>query len=205
MKRYSRVLTYLVAVLLLVLAVRVGLKLPDIDGKLWFLKHRSLLTHGLLLPLLLFCLARPYLNPVPRLFVIGLSLSMAVHLCFDLFPKAWSGFALIKVPLYGQTGALFSWLWIATSCVVCVYLALLLIQYVFELLLGAASLLMAFIQHVQQNPYEHHASALMALLIAAALALTLPSNAGSMLRQQKRNPDSHHQLDTDAQSRPKVC
>lgn len=173
-------------VVLLVVAIRVGLKLPDIDQKVSFLSHRSLLTHGLLLPLLGLYLARRHLDsPLSllwRLFFIGLCVALTVHLGFDLFPRAWRGFALIQIPFYGRTGALFSQLWIAASCVAGLYLALRLIRTAWELLPSAAALPIAFVQHLQQSPHEPFLNTLLALIVAAALALALPSNGAVLLR-----------------------
>ena len=55
---------------------------------------------------------------------MGFSLGVAVHLCFDLFPKAWQGYALIHVPVVGWTYPLVSWFWIALSIIWCLYLAM---------------------------------------------------------------------------------
>ena len=44
-----------------------------------------------------------------------MAVRVAVHLSFDLFPKGWSGFALISVPGYGWTAPWFSGAWIAIS------------------------------------------------------------------------------------------
>jgi hypothetical protein len=43
-------------VILLLLALLLGLNLPDLDQQLQFLVHRSILTHGFLLPLGVFLL-----------------------------------------------------------------------------------------------------------------------------------------------------
>ena len=65
------------------------------------LLHRSILTHSALLPLFLFVLLRPVLfrrslGIAGRLFLIGLCFSLAIHLCFDMYPTRWWGFALIR-------------------------------------------------------------------------------------------------------------
>ena len=172
----------------MIVAVRVGLKLPDIDQNLSFLTHRSLLTHGLLLPVLGLFLARRYLgldsplSPLWRLWLIGLCVALSVHLSFDLFPKSWRGFALIKIPFYGQAGATFSLLWIAASCVAGLYIMLRLIRHAWELLPGGGALLMAFAQHLEHSPREHFLAPMLALLVAGAIALVLPSRGATMLQ-----------------------
>ena len=60
------------------------------------------------------------------------AVGLAVHLSFDLFPKGWSGFALISVPSYGWTAPWFSGAWIAFSTVFCAYLAIRLVKNWFD-------------------------------------------------------------------------
>ena len=79
-----------------------------------------------------------------RYFVIGLSLAFAVHLCFDFFPRGWTGFALIHIPWYGRTTALFSQAWILLSVLACLYLAYLLVRNAIELAVGVGSLVLSF-------------------------------------------------------------
>jgi hypothetical protein len=101
----------------------IGLSLPDADLAFYWLRHfgifahRSLLTHSALVPFLLYLAAHARTRePGPsadralplRLFVLGLCLTCALHLCFDLFPRGWNGYARVHVPLYGWTGAWFS-------------------------------------------------------------------------------------------------
>ena len=108
----------------LLVGIALGEQFPDIDQGNSILVHRSIITHGPFLPLFLF-LPASRLKPVPiRLFVMGISLGVAVHLSFDLFPKAWQGFALIHVPVVGWTYPLVSWLWIALSIICCLYIAM---------------------------------------------------------------------------------
>lgn len=173
--------TYFVGLFLFVVGLRIGMGLPDQDLKIFFLRHRSLLTHGFLLPSLLFVAVQKFPDHTARLFAIGVALASTIHLCFDLFPRAWHGLALITIPLYGRTSALFSWLWIALSCVVCLYLALLLIKSIFEIVMSAAALVMTFSAH---SGGEQNANlSLWALGVMVAIALVLPSRAGAMVRQ----------------------
>jgi len=85
-----------------------GVYFPDID-LLLPLDHRSILTHSIL-PVL--AMARLGAGPAAA----GLSLGMGIHLSADLFPGAWSGFALIQVPLAGSLGPL-SPAWILANAV----------------------------------------------------------------------------------------
>ena len=114
--------------LFLVAGLAVGEEFPDVDQDVDFLVHRSIFTHGALLPLLLFPFAAAFKAAPVRLFAIGFSLGVAVHLSFDLFPRAWRGFALIHVPAIGWTYPVVSWVWIALSIVVCVYSAMKLVR-----------------------------------------------------------------------------
>jgi hypothetical protein len=140
-------------ILWLLLGIALGLKFPDIDNRLQLsglLVHRSILTHGFLLSLLLFWFIRNKRDERPklRLFVTGLSLAFAVHLCFDFFPKSWIGFALIHIPFYERTSGLFSQLWILLSVGICLYLAFVLVRRFIELLLSIGSLILSFLVSV---------------------------------------------------------
>jgi len=122
-----------------------GILFPDFDLKLTgILEHRSIVTHGCLLPLALW-MADYY---APRRFmracVIGFCATLAVHLCFDLFPRGWAGYALIHVPFYGRLPAALSWLWIAGNIVLCVYLVESAIATAVEIVIAGAGALIAF-------------------------------------------------------------
>ena len=108
----------LVGLALLATAAYIGLKLPDIDQQIGFLLHRSIITHGPLLPLLAFAFAQSN-NPILRRFGTGIGVGFAVHMAFDLFPRGWQGYALISFPGYGWTPAVFSWIWIAATMLIC--------------------------------------------------------------------------------------
>jgi len=173
--------TYCVALLLFAVGIPVGTSLPDVDQRLPFLMHRSLLTHGLLLPVLLFVAIRKHPEHTARLFTMGFCLASAIHLCFDLFPRGWRGYALIWIPLHGRADATFSWLWIGAGCIVCLYLALVLVKYVFEIFLAAASLVATFAWNSSGEPRAGLSA--LALTAAVAAVLLLPSRAGTVLRQ----------------------
>ena len=112
----------ILAILLAGIGLFCGAILPDTDQVIPLLIHRSVLTHGFLIPLGLCLLAER--RSALRLFVIGVCAASAVHLAYDLFPRAWSGYALVTVPFVGRTSSIFSWLWLALSLVVCLYLPL---------------------------------------------------------------------------------
>ena len=120
--------TYLVVLYVSLLA---GLEFPDFDLYLLvFLGHRSILTHGIIVPFFLYKFltkegyskisnkifgrffsnkdfSKEILDYAYIVFLIGI----AIHLCADLFPKAWMGFALIVFPPWIPMGAPFSIVW----------------------------------------------------------------------------------------------
>src|ERR1044072_1067300 len=162
----------------LLLGLALGLHFPDIDSRLnrllpsWLLLHRSILTHGMLASLLLLWLIRRRKGAAPslRLFAIGFSLAVAVHLCFDFFPKEWRGFALIHIPLYGRTTAVFSQAWGLISILGCLYLGFLLVRNVAELALNVVSLIISFAVSAAEND---RAVSKAFLLLAFATVVTI--------------------------------
>ncbi len=63
--------------LALVAGVYVGFRFPDIDQRTDLLVHRSIITHGLLAPLLLYAVLGSRRSPAPaRLFVAGAALGV---------------------------------------------------------------------------------------------------------------------------------
>ncbi len=127
----------------LVAGLALGEWFPDIDQRFDFLTHRSILTHGLFVPLLLYSMGSGLKATPLRLFVSGFSLGVAIHLGFDLFPRAWQGYALIHSPILGRTHPIFSWVWIAVNMICCLYLSMRLVRNGIEgtaLLLGTLGL-----------------------------------------------------------------
>ena len=135
---------YLLGLVLLLAGLGIGNWFPDIDQKTSLLQHRSIVTHGPLAPIIVFAAASGARSIPRRWFALGVTLGVAVHLSFDLFPNGWSGFALISVPDYGRTTPWFSWIWIATSTVACTYLALRLVRGGLDSCLFMLSLIYAF-------------------------------------------------------------
>jgi signal transduction histidine kinase len=165
----------------------IGLKLPDLDFELTRLLtsrlvlHRSILTHGFWGAVLLFVLARQKCRSLWRALMIGFSLALAVHICFDLFPRRWIGYALIHVPLIGRTSLLFSWLWIAGTMLICLYLAFRVVQSAFEAYLALGGIVTIF------GLYAPAESVFIGpgLILAAAvgLALMLPSDLNRSIKK----------------------
>ena len=117
-----------------------GLKLPDVDQRTDLLLHRSLVTHGPLIPLVVYLVLRNARCPSVRMLPMFLCLGFVVHLAFDLFPRAWSGYPLISIPAYGWLPAVVSIVWIAGSALLCAYWATRLVSGLLEsavLLIGA--------------------------------------------------------------------
>ena len=135
---------YMLGIVALLAGLAAGNGFPDIDQKTGLLLHRSIVTHGALVPLIVFAAASGTRSIQIRWFALGVTLGVAIHLNFDLFPSVWSGFALISVPSYGWTAPWFSWIWIAISAVVCTYLALRLVRGVVDGSLFMLSLIGTF-------------------------------------------------------------
>ena len=121
-------LTALCTIAVLVAGAWAGLKLPDVDQRIDFLLHRSIATHGPLIPFALFLVVRGVRQPWPRLALAYMCLGLTAHMAFDLFPVAWRGYALISVPAYGWLPAWVSWLWLAGSAAACAYWAAALVR-----------------------------------------------------------------------------
>ena len=135
---------YLFGFFALVVGLAVGNWFPDVDQKTGLLTHRSIVTHGPLLPFIVVAVASAIRTIPLRWFALGLAVGVAAHLSFDLFPKGWSGFALISVPGYGWTAPWFSGAWIAISTVFCTYLGIRLVRNWVEGCLLVMSLVCAF-------------------------------------------------------------
>ena len=71
----------------------IGSFFPDIDQKIKWLRHRSILTHSAIIPVIL---AISLKGEKELLLISGFCVGMAMHKLFDLFPKKWQGYALIR-------------------------------------------------------------------------------------------------------------
>ena len=85
----------------------IGLRFPDIDFKIKGLRHRSIVTHSVFLPLILFILHKSEMltliwmktYDITGSVITGLCFGMTVHFLYDLFPKRFVGSALIQLPI----------------------------------------------------------------------------------------------------------
>lgn len=95
-----------ISTLFLISFYYVGLQFPDMDLKIKGLGHRSIVTHSFLLPTIFMYLhQKNYLwlvynakYDITKFMIIGLALGIAIHILYDLRPKAYKGTALIKFP-----------------------------------------------------------------------------------------------------------
>ena len=110
----------------LYISLLAGLQFPDFDLHIFaFLGHRSILTHGIIVPYFLyrFLNNRKISNDVLDFVYIGFLLGIALHLCADLFPKAWIGFAIIRFPPWIPMGAPFSIIWMLSNLIIALWIA----------------------------------------------------------------------------------
>lgn len=134
------------------LGAYLGTRLADIDFKIPGLVHRSIVTHGFLLPLALFVVASRYKHQLWLVgFTCGFLPTSAAHLCFDLWPRGWQGGAYIYAPFVGRLPLVMTWLWIAVSILCCLYLAGRFMSTALELVLSVGSLVYASIHHAHEG------------------------------------------------------
>ena len=175
MKERGGWLALIIAPIFLVVGLHWGIRLPDIDQLTDLLLHRSIITHGPLIPVILFAVALRLRFPPTRLFAMGVCLAFAIHHAFDLFPKSWSAYALISIPFYGWTPPTFSWIWIVFTAFAGTYLAAQLAQGVVDSGLYLLGVGYMFISTV---PKEHTwLGPAVALIIVAVVSglIVLPS------------------------------
>ena len=129
----------------------IGVALPDIDLTLPFLRHRSIVTHGFLWPLVAWLFVVFTHNVRFRFFTIGFATTLAIHLCYDLYPGGWFGFARIHVPGYGRLSGPVSWVWLSISVIISLYFALWLVWSMREIILLAISAAAPFLIMAADN------------------------------------------------------
>ena len=134
-----------------------GLHFPDIDLSLMFiLNHRSIITHGIILPFIFnwYLVNKTKIDrSLIETFYSGILLGISIHLIADLIPKAYIGYALIKLPLNISIGKELSILWMATNVLAGLIIAsnsifklkinkyLKLFKYLLSLLIGVVYML----------------------------------------------------------------
>ncbi len=169
---------YILGLIGIVLGIAAGLMFPDVDESIALVEHRSILTHGPLVPLVFFIAASRRDSVPVRWLAVGVCLGVAAHLGFHLFPEAWSGHALISVYGYGRTPMAFSWAWIAFSMTACVYMAARLTDNRREDLLLLAGLAGAFWWIAREEPDPWWPATAIAAATAVAL-IAAPSKSRS--------------------------
>ena len=155
----------------LLVGAAVGVKFADIDQQVpdWLLHHRALLTHGLVVPFLLGLWGWLTKHQLARGLTIGFCVTNAVHLSFDLFPRAWWGYALIHIFVWPLPPVL-SWLWIAVSITLCLYLARFFVRTIWDLTISALGIISGFVAYAHEGFFFP----LIAFLIAGTLAFLIP-------------------------------
>lgn len=171
---------------MLVFGLGIGATFPDMDRQIPMLVHRSIVTHGLILPILLFVWIRlrPQLQGV-RTFSVGLCATVATHLSFDLFPGAWQGFALIHIPGYGRMSAEFSWGWIMISMVGCAYLAAFYMLSSLEIVVSIGGIILTIL--AEREPWMRP---VIALVVAIGLAEGVDWTLTRLLERVRQHRDS---------------
>lgn len=109
------------------MGLMIGIIFPDFDQSYKnLLGHRSIVTHSILLPWLIYFYIIFNKNKFSSTIVyicIGIFLGIAIHLSADLFPKGWRGYALIKFIGNISIGKIGSILWIIANIFLSTYLA----------------------------------------------------------------------------------
>ncbi|NJP05078.1 MAG: hypothetical protein HC837_05340 [Chloroflexaceae bacterium] len=161
----------LLSVIALVIGTAIGLSIADVDHIFPFLTHRAAITHSFLLPLIAYLVVRER-EPWAKMGVVGFCLGMIVHISFDLFPRSWSGAALIHMIGFGALPPTASILLICISMVVCFYLVFLLVEKRTDLIAGLIALCIAFgMASAHETVFWW---ALLSIVVTLVIALLLP-------------------------------
>jgi len=124
---------FAISLFLIFLGAAFGIFAPDLDQRLLqvdnVIQHRSMVTHSFLLGWIFLWLSKQEKTQLFEFFAVGIFIGLAVHLSFDLFPKRWSGHALIYLPFVGNLRnipfdgnlipPLFSFLWMLGNLWLC--------------------------------------------------------------------------------------
>ncbi len=163
---------YLFGIVAVLLGFFIGVALPDLDFRASFLTHRSMVTHGAIIPVVLFLLAYRTGLSVIRLFVVGVCVAVAIYSIFCMFPERWEGTAQLHLPGVGYVSPGLAVVWLTLSVVVCLYLMLSLNHTGFEVGVTLVSLVVGFAYlSVGERVFWY---ALMVLVVALGVVLLIP-------------------------------
>lgn len=149
---------------------------PDIDLKIRYIRHRSILTHGFIMPALMLLVVGAARNERVDWFIAGFATGVAAHLAFDLFPESWRGYAMISAPIYGSLSRRASKAWIALSAFACLSASLLLAPGTAGAVACAVALAALYIHGVTAQK-ESAVGPFIILVILGSGAWALASNA----------------------------
>jgi len=116
------------ATISLILFSFLGLSFPDTDFLLFpFLIHILIITHSIIIPFLIYTYLKKknninneYIDLIYSGFLVGIG----IHLIADLFPRAYIGYALIKLPLYFSIWVILTLIWILLNIIFAFKIAL---------------------------------------------------------------------------------
>ena len=159
----------------LVFGILVGVKFADIDQRLpdWLFYHRDAVTHGFIVPVLLSWGAWRTKHQTMRGLTIGFCVANAVHLSFDLFPRAWWGHALIHLFTL-RFPPVVSWVWIAGSIIACLYLARFFIRTLWDLIGAGCGIVIG----LSISVHEGIVFPILTILVAGFVAFLFPLKKG---------------------------
>lgn len=141
--------------LVLCVGFSLGLTMADIDlAPPLPLQHRSAWTHGPFIPLVLWYLDLN--NEWLRLFSLAFLPGFALHLSYDMFPKAWKGIACISFyPLQGRLPGFLSFMYLWLGVIVALTVELLLLeqpQYILVILIVLLGVGISFKHYMHKEP-----------------------------------------------------
>lgn len=141
--------------LVLGLGFSLGLTMADIDlAPPLPIRHRSFWTHGPLFPLLLWYLDQS--NDWVRLFSLAFLPGFALHLSYDMFPKAWRGNACISFhPVPGHLPGILSFMYLWSGVIVALGVELLLLEhprYILVILIVLLGVGISFKHYMHKEP-----------------------------------------------------
>ena len=116
------------ATISLILFSFLGLSFPDTDFLLFpLLSHRSIITHSIIVPFLIYTYFKKKKNinnEYVDLIYAGFLVGIGIHLIADLFPRAYIGYALIKLPFHFSIGVIPTIIWILLNIIFAFKIAL---------------------------------------------------------------------------------